>query len=179
MADFKQSLQAAQRWLHRAEDEWEREHGIRAKLHLMLAEAELKRASGRTRKNVIAMKSVAFCLTAVMIIAYGYWSFSSGRQAEEKPLPPFILSGQEKKNASSEMESKQKTQSEIPATLQSMSVRQEADRAQAPVVTVEKTVAPTNVKSASAEKVVSEDEMQGLVRTAGKALRNQPKMVKE
>ena len=178
MADFKQSLQAAQRWLHRAEDEWEQEHGIRAKLHLMLAEAELKRASGRTKKNSILIRGTAFLLTALIIIAYGYWSFANVRQSGEKPLP-VVLNGQEIKSTSPEAERKYELPHEIDAVPQNVIRQVEINRSQAVTETAKKEVPDMTVKASTGEKVVSEDELQGLVRTAGKALRNQPKMLKE
>ncbi len=168
MADFKQGLQAAQRWLHRAENEWDQKNGVRAKLHLMLAEAELKRVSGRKDKSVLHGWGgrVAALLTLLIIGGYGWWSFAEHSKDALVVLPTSPAVQVQGAPAAPLPEPVLTTQAETQAP---------ASAAQ-PIVSV-KAEAP--LEAVETSEVVSADEMQKLVRSAGKSLRSQTKNTKE
>ncbi|WP_346353597.1 hypothetical protein [Azotosporobacter soli] len=172
MADFKQGLQAAQRWLHRAEDEWDQKNGVRAKMHLMLAEAELKRVSGRRAGRALPGWGgrVAALITLLIIGGYGWWSFAEHGKETHAVLP-----------APAAAQAESATAVPLPDPVLTTVVQAESKA----VVSAVQPLPAVSVKpEAPAEAmetrdVVSADEMQKLVRSAGKSLRSQTKNTKE
>lgn len=178
MADFKQSLQSAQRWLHRAENEWDQEHGIRAKLHLMLAEAELKRLNAVSKRSSHNwLRGVAAVCTLLIIGGYGWWMLAPGAKASQDamrvaPIPAAVVV----KQVLPEPAVVVPIRSPEPAEGHANSVAVEP-LAASPVA-VKQAEIPI-VEKSTVTDVVSTEEMQKLVRTAGKTLRTQDKNTKQ
>lgn len=177
MADFKQSLQAAQRWLHRAENEWDQKHGVRAKLHLMLAEAELKRVSGRAQGTTFTAWGGRFAalLTVLIIAGYGWWNLTDyGKEVQ----PTFATQA-------ASVQASEPVAVAAPVLAETLQKKEATQAAIEPVISAEPPQV-LSVKQAEAtttaietKDVISADEMQKLVRSAGKSLRSQTKNTKE
>lgn len=176
MADFKQSLQSAQRWLHRAENEWDQEHGIRAKLHLMLAEAELKRLNAVAKPSGHNwLRGVAALCTLLIIGGYGWWMLAPGAKASQDaprvaPIPVAAVAKPVLPEAVVPVRAAEPVSGDVTAvTTESLAVS-------AVTVKQRKTMA---AETAPVAEVVSTEEMRKLVRTAGKTLRTQEKDTKQ
>lgn len=191
MADFKENmyrrLRSARQWLMRAEEAFDKDRDIRAELDLMLAQAELQHAkeANRTRhwrfKYSFLTQGAAIGLAMMFaVVGFGgtYWWYNQ-HQISQYSTPPVIQ--------------QQIQLPQPPAALSSAPERPKVQEESA-AVTVKPVSAPTTEKSVlqqnsiaaetrvkneeqphQAEKEVAlpPDEMQKLVRAAGKSLRGQ------
>ena len=182
MAQMKQHmyqhLRSAKEWLTKAEDAFDKEHNVRAELDLMLAQAELKHATevNRSRqwryKYVILRHGVALALAMSMVIAIGgvYWWTT---RSVVVPLPVSVPV-----NLPSEGKTLVETVT-VPSPIVPIipaennvslgkNAKKETPRPE-PVVQTSQPKPPSD----QAPAVLSEDEVQKLVRAAGKTLRGQ------
>lgn len=191
MADFKDNmyrrLRSAGQWLKRAEESFDKDRDVRAELDLMLAHAELQHAkeANRTRHwrykySLLTQGAAAVMAMVIAVAGFGgtYWWLEQHRTSDYQ-APTAVA------------ESSQSPQR--PAAVSSLP---EQPNVQQPTstVTVKPVSAPTTVKSeqpqkltgaesrvkdddgayqAEKEVVLSPDELQKLVRAAGKSLRGQ------
>lgn len=182
MAQIKQHmyqhLRSAKEWLTKAEDAFDKEHNIRAELDLMLAQAELQHATEANRsqkwryKYVVLRHGMALTLAMSMVVAVGgvYW-WTTRPVAVPVPLTVQV-------NVPAEVKPSVETgvaPRTIPETIQT------ENHISASQITKEETVRPVPVVQTSQPKearyqapvVVSDDEVQKMVRAAGKTLRGQ------
>lgn len=184
MAHFKeniyQHLSSAKRWLTKAEEAFDKERDVRGELNLMLAQAELQHVKEVSRskhwrhKYAVLRHGVALSCAALMAVGLGgvYWWTSKPNSVVPVPLV---------KKATIPVESKIQSSSNG-EQLSPVSINQEektvvlnevaspAQTAAAPTVINQKKKAES---SQQVEPVISPDEMQKLVRAAGKTLRGQ------
>lgn len=180
MADFKhhmsRHLYSAKQWLTRAEESFDKDSNIRGELDLFLAQAELQRAretnhSRNSRHKYPILRHALSLITATTIVAAGvgaYW-WSSGSNIA--PAPPAI---QEAKN--------------IPAASSGGNIAVSPAKAEVPqpaaatnTVPVQATVPPAVERTDKTERsrppekenILAPDEMQKIIRAAGKSLRGQ------
>lgn len=193
MADLKQRmsrhLRSARKWLTRAEESFDKESDIRAELDLMLAQAELQHAketkrAGEWRYKYLVMRhGVAFGLAMLITVGGlgGTFYMLQGRQAV---IPPSIVEQPTQvvhrtdfqvepntatllKTSSVEgMNSVAARVTEVPAIVQAQPVSVKANDRQEVKVQQHKEVADRILD-------LSPDEMQKLMRAAGKSLRGQ------
>ncbi|GBG58051.1 hypothetical protein SPFL3102_01771 [Sporomusaceae bacterium FL31] len=193
MADLKQRmsrhLRSARQWLTRAEESFDKESDIRAELDLMLAQAELQHAketkrAGEWRYKYLVMRH-GFALGLAMLIAVGglggAFYMIQGRQTV---IPPSIAEQPSQsihrtdfqvvpdtatvpKTSSAEaMDSVSARVSEVPAIVQAQPVSMKATDRQEMKVQQHKEAADSGLE-------LPPDEMQKLMRAAGKSLRGQ------
>lgn len=184
MADLKQRmskhLRSARQWLTRAEESFDKESNIRAELDLMLAQAELQHAqeakrAGEWRYKYLMMRHGVALGLAVLVAAGGLggtFYVLQGRQAATAPLvkeqsaPAAITSSPPP--AQEPVVSAPERAMQVPAAtqVQPASVKT-GDRQE-----------PRNEQRKAVEKAdnsleLPPDEMQKLMRAAGKSLRGQ------
>lgn len=174
-----QHLRSAKEWLTKAEEAFDKQHDIRAELDLMLAQAELQHAKEANRSRQWRYKYVLFrhglALTLALLVVVGggglYWW-----AIRPVPTAPIPLTAQ----IHLPVEVAPKVEEPVPvANVATARIEEEIPVQQ---VTTEKEVSkPSKVILTSqpepatyrAPVVVSENEMQKLVRAAGKSLRGQ------
>lgn len=193
MADLKQRmsrhLRSARQWLTRAEESFDKESDIRAELDLMLAQAELQHAketkrAGEWRYKYLVMRH-GFALGLAMLIAAGglggaFYMFQ-GRQAV---IPPSIAEQSSqtvhrtdfqivpdtatvpKTSSAAAMDSVSARVAEVPAPVQAQPVSMKTTDRQEKKVQQHKEPADSVFE-------LPPDEMQKLMRAAGKSLRGQ------
>jgi len=183
MAEIKQNiyqhLRSAKVWLTKAEEAFDKQHDVRAELDLMLAQAELQHVkeanrSGRWRyKYLVFRHGLALTLAMSMVVAAGsaYWWTTKTQLAV--PVP---LAGQVSLPAEFVAKAAVSAPPVIMPTENNLPIRQLATEAAAPIPSNKvKQAGLTEKPSYQPEQSVplSGDEMQKLVRAAGKSLRGQ------
>lgn len=182
-----QHLRSAKEWLTKAEEAFDKEHDVRAELDLMLAQAELQHVKevNRSRqwryKYLILRHGMALTIAMSMVIVVGgvYWWTNKPAIAVPVPLPSQVAS-----QVSLPVEAVAKAM--IPATPVANATPIEKNLPEKQVnqvVATERTVEKVPEKARPLEReqprqseqtvVVSSDEMEKLVRAAGKSLRGQ------
>lgn len=186
MAHFKkniyQHLSSAKKWLTKAEEAFDKERDIRGELDLMLAQAELQHVKEVSRskhwrhKYTVVRHGAALVCAVVMAVGLGgvYWWTSKPNSVVPVPLV---------KTSGSPVESQIQSSSsggQLPVVSAEKEVKTIVIKeAASPVQSV---AAPTRIsqeKKAEASQqaepavAISPDEMQKLVRAAGKTLRGQ------
>ena len=175
-----QHLRSAKEWLTKAEEAFDKEHNVRAELDLMLAQAELQHVkeanrSGQWRyKYVMLRHGVALTLAIVMTISIGgmYWWAN-----KPVPLAPAVMAGQV--NLPVETMAKFQVQSIPVQNLRETTGAGPIQEIVKPAVNPETRKAEEvrepvrDRRQPEATVVVSADEMQKMVRAAGKSLRGQ------
>ncbi|GMB01315.1 hypothetical protein [Pelosinus sp. IPA-1] len=185
MADFKknidQHLRSAKGWLTKAEDAFDKERDIRGELDLMLAQAELQHAKEANRsmhwryKYIVLRHGVALLCAVVMAIGLGgvYWW---NHQSENVVPVPLV------EKANLPVESKIPWNSKAEPSPPVLKEPEEKAVVKEDIPPVRKTttnnVVSQTIKSEPSSQgessvSVSPDEMQKLVRAAGKSLRGQ------
>lgn len=185
MAQIKQHmyqhLRSAKDWLTKAEEAFAKQHDVRAELDLMLAQAELQHAKEANRsrqwryKYILFRHGVALTLAMFMAVTVGgvYW------WTTRPVITPVPLTVQVK----SPVELAPKTQIVVTPQVLPVAAPAEAE-VQVPVqqtVKEQEIQKPSKVvQSSQVEQpraqvpvVLSENEVQKLVRAAGKSLRGQ------
>lgn len=169
-----QHLRSAKEWLTKAEEAFDKQHDIRAELDLMLAQAELQHAKEANRSRQWRYKYVLFrhglALTLALLVVMGggglYWWAT-------RPVPvPLTV------QVHLPVEVAPKVEEVLPVAT---TVRREEEVPVQQVTTQQEVSKPSKVIPTSqpepatyqAPVVVSENEMQKLVRAAGKSLRGQ------
>ena len=183
MAQIKQHmyqhLRSAKEWLTKAEDAFGKEHNIRAELDLMLAQAELQHATEVNRsqqwryKYVIFRHGLALVLAMSMVIAIGGVYWWTTRPVIAVPVPVAV-------QVNLPDEAKAQVETVITPSTIPLVVQKENNRS-VEQVTKEETARPAPVVQVSqsqqpryqAPAVLSDGEVQKLVRAAGKTLRGQ------
>jgi hypothetical protein len=186
MAHFKnnivQHLSSAKGWLTKAEEAFDKEKDIRGELNLMLAQAELQHVKEVSRSNhwrhkyAAVRHGVALVCAVVMAAGLGgvYWWTSKPQVVVPVPLAEKVSLPVESKIQSS---SKTGQVPSVPlAQEESSVVRKEAAP---PVEAVTASSVTSQKKKAELSQqeepsvAISPDEMQKLMRAAGKSLRGQ------
>ena len=185
MAQIKQHmyqhLRSAKDWLTKAEEAFAKQHDVRAELDLMLAQAELQHAKevNRSRqwryKYILLRHGVALTLAMFMAVTMGgvYW------WTTRPVVAPVPLTVQPK----SPVELAPKTQMVVTPQVPPVATPAEV-QVQVPVQQIvkeqemqkpSKVVQSSQVEQSHAQVpvVLSENEVQKLVRAAGKSLRGQ------
>lgn len=177
--NMQKGLRSARQWLNRAEEEFGKDRDVRGELDLMLAKAELQRVSEANRsrqwryKYPILRHAVAFIL-AVTVIGAGFGGFyayaykqpyATSRPAMNPPrtevaASPAVIVNPEAAQAVSAAKPVQQPEF-TPVRTES---RTETER---------QGTKPETVYSSEKTVVLTPDEMQKLVRAAGKSLRGQ------
>lgn len=201
MADLKQNmlrrLRSARQWLTRAEEAYGKDRDIRAELDLMLAEAELQHAKEARRPHrwKVSFISHSAALTAAMVITVAglggaYWWLNPGghRMNVSAPLAaqdanrPTALAGQQAPPVHNESSVKPVAPAPDTAAQPVASVSHGEPKtptaAAAPIrepnppqMTENRIRDNEESKPAEKEVTLTPDEMQKLVRAAGKSLR--------
>lgn len=190
MADLKKHmsrhLRSARQWLTRAEESIDKDHDIRAELDLMLAQAELQHAKETKRSGVWRYKYFVlrhgFALGLALLVAVGGLGGSfyllQGRAAELPPVikqqqPSAALPGPEPAT----LEPVPEKAPAAPVPVQPVQVIPAVQSKPANVTTADRQEPPSGqrnaVERADASLELSPDEMQKLMRAAGKSLRGQ------
>lgn len=174
-----QHLRSAKEWLTKAEEAFDKQHDIRAELDLMLAQAELQHVKEASRSRQWRYKYVVFrhgmALTLALLVAVGggglYWWTT--RPVSTVPVPlavqvhlPVEVAPQVEEVVPVAAVPTVHRAEEIP--VQQVTIKEE-------VSTPSKVIPTSKPEPATyqAPVVVSENEMQKLVRAAGKSLRGQ------
>lgn len=174
MAPLKQTdyqhLRSAKEWLTKAEESFDKQHDIRAELDLMLAQAELQHVKEVSRSRQWRYKYTAFrhglalSLAMCMAIAVGGVYWWTNKPEAVRPVPI-------ERQASLPVEVVAKAEvKELPAALpkeNNLPVQQVVHESIKPLPRAEQ------VHQSEPSVVLSADEMQKLVRAAGKSLRGQ------
>lgn len=196
MADFKhhmfQRLHSARKWLKRAEESFGKDRDIRAELDLMLAQAELQHAKEASRsrqwryKYSLLRQGLAFGL-ALTVIGAGIGGASyvwHHRQQSVVPVPIAVQENIRPPMPAAEPKAQQAAMQDKPAASTAAADSSSVAPPSAAVSSQSEQTADSRVsdhrKSESqvtrpTEKQVtlSPEEMQQLVRAAGKSLRGQ------
>jgi hypothetical protein len=182
MSDLKQHmyqhLRSAKEWLTKAEDAFDKQHDVRAELDLMLAQAELQHVKEANRsqqwryKYAVFRHGVALTLAVFMAVAAGgvYWWTTKPELAVPVPLV-----GQTSLPAEKATNIVVNTvPNKIPAE-NNLPVQQAANQLVTPLPSKAEQVRQPQQPHQQPETavIVSSDEMQKLVRAAGKSLRGQ------
>lgn len=176
-----QHLRSAKEWLTKAEEAFDKQHDIRAELDLMLAQAELQHAKEANRsrqwryKYVVFRHGMALLLALFVVMGGGGLYWWATRPIPTVPAPEPLTA-----QIHSPVEATPKVEETTPVTTTTaVPSKKEVPLQQA--VTEQETPKPSKIIPASqpepvtyqAPVVVSENEMQKLVRAAGKSLRGQ------
>ncbi len=162
-------IQAAKKWLTRAEDHFDRNAPVRGELDLLLAEAELRSTRENLQSRPGAMKlswfqqGIAFGLAALLVAigAGSAWWWQSDRTGLAVPLAVLPVNPvRQAQTQNIPAAPLQKTETPPAAAVETKIPAQE-------VKSVE--------KSANSEPSVSPDEMHRLIQAAGQSLRGRTK----
>lgn len=194
MADFKQNmfrrLRSARQWLKHAEEAYDTDRDIRAELDLMLAQAELQQAKEVHRNRrwwykyspVTQGLAVGMAMT-IAAIGFGgtYWWMT--KQQTSMPALPLAAQQENKAPELTKPEYLKVQLSEPTSDAKPMAAERKADKRD------ESTVKPMHqqnvqqaeirakddgeARQADREPVLPPEELQKLVRAAGKSLRGQ------
>lgn len=181
MADIKQrisrNLRSARQWLTRAEEAFNRDQGIRGELDLLLAQAELQHAREQHRlrqwryKYPLLRHGLALVL-AVSVAAGGagaYWWLQ--RQEAAIPIPLATL---EPRPAAVEKTAPQGQEQPRPEIAKPVTVAaQPAIESPKPAATVRQEPAVKEARPGGHDVNLPPEEIQKLIRAAGKSLRGQ------
>ena len=187
MAEYKhplsQRLRTVKNWLTRAEKAIEEEKDIRAELDLMLAQAELEKIRQVNRQKqgrfryFILRHGIALC-AAVCLAAAGWGGvyLYNGQTDEIQSLSPAFTTMQAQQPAAEERAMPEQAPAVITGVPAAITVKAEPEPVRAPEAK-QANVQPEGREAASpvnpAQPVMSTQEMQQLVRAAGKSLRGQ------
>lgn len=181
MADFKKHmyghLRSARIWLTRAEESFDKDSKIRGELDLLLAQAELQRAretsvSRQGRDNILIFRHAVSFVFAIALVAAGfgaYWGLSERNAAMPVPLAAQeakVLPAAPKTSQAAAPVRVEDQRPAMPAVVSTAPVEPAPKAGQRP----EKSERP---RSAERENLLSPDEMQTVIRAAGKTLRGQ------
>ncbi|MDD4600493.1 MAG: hypothetical protein PHQ46_05495 [Negativicutes bacterium] len=186
MADFKENmyrrLRSARQWLTRAEEAFDKDRDVRAELNLMLAQAELQHAkeANRTRhwryKYSLLTQGTAVGLAMMLaVIGFGgtYWWVNQQQTRDDQVSPAVQLQMPQQVLSVSNPAEQTKPQLESQAAQQTPAIVK-TEHQQASTV-AEKSRVTNDAQQYQAEQqvVLPPDELQKLVRAAGKTLRGQ------
>ncbi|MBP1764861.1 MAG: hypothetical protein H6Q65_1919 [Firmicutes bacterium] len=168
-------LKAARQWLLQAEDSFGQDRDVRGELDLLLAQAELRHAQETNRSRQwryrypLLKQGLAFCLAfAVTAAGIGgaYWSLH--RQPSIVVQMPADSQIAKSSPSSQRVETVLSTQ-----TQDSKLTRQQPVQATVQTSAKAETFVSITERKSDKDVVLTPDQMQDLVRTAGKSLRGQ------
>lgn len=178
-------LQSAKAWLDRAEDSFDKDSDVRGELNLLLAQAELQRVrevnrSGRWRwKYPVLRQSLAVALACLVAVGGFYWWDRQHVQVVPIPLAASErVTTIDKPAAPVNPQTLQQTSAASLITVTASPVKQPAKEAEtkeqskAPLTETKSRPVPTQT-SQTQEVRLAPDELQQLIRAAGKSLRGQ------
>lgn len=184
MADFKRHmyrhLRSARQWLARAEESFDQDQDIRGELNLILAQAELQHVREAQRpdnwrykfRRLLSGGAIALAmLLATAGFGGAYWWTQSRQEAVPIPLRPaesYSVS-ENNKGTGGMTQPLPVEQQKPPAT----TVAQQPTPATQPLAATTRGVSRSQPTDKEKEKIISPDEMQQLIRAAGKSLRGQ------
>lgn len=173
-----QHMRSAKDWLTKAEDAFDKQHNVRAELDLMLAQAELQHATEASRsrqwryKYLALRHGIALTLAMFMAVAVGgvYWWTNKSDLA--MPVP---MSGQVSLPVKIATNGALVATPVVISTENKRSVQPVVNPIETPVASKVEQVKSLEQPQYQPEQPVplSGDEMQKLVRAAGKSLRGQ------
>lgn len=191
--DLKQvgeCLQAARLWISHAEEAFDKKKDIRGELDLLLAQAELKRVREVKRscqwryKYSFLRQITALGLAALMVtagIGGAYWLINQGEKPKAMPQVVVYHDAERGQEVKSEAEKTEKTvpsavsQAQIvispEVNLETPAHQTVSHEEHQTAITAAQQDKPK--ENAAPDKIVSPDEMQKLIRVAGKSLRAQ------
>ena len=188
---FVSNLESAKAWIHQAEQSFGQDADIRGELNLLLAQAELQRVREANRarqwrwKYPLLRHSLALVLALIAVIG-GFYLWDSRTTIQPQPIQQTqqFQQAQPTGTAVQPQIIQQPTQAPLPAVSPQPSAAE-----QQPPATIVNTAVTTNtvnspppVQPSQRENVpanrdheiqLSHDEMQKLIRAAGKSLRGQ------
>jgi ABC-type ATPase with predicted acetyltransferase domain len=179
MAQLKQNmyqhLRSAKEWLTKAEKAFEQQHDVRAELDLMLAQAELQHVKEANRSRQWRYKYLAFrhglALTLAMFMAVAaggvYWWTT-----KPEPVIPVPLAGQASLPVSVAVKEHNLAPVQPVQPIATQLVAPLPNKAE-PLQQSEQSRHVEQSRQAEQPAPLSADEMQKLVRAAGKSLRGQ------
>lgn len=170
-------LSSARQWLSKAEEAFDKDHDVRGELDLFLAQAELRHAQENNRSRrwrfsyPLLQHGLAFGL-AVAVAAVGiggaYWLVLGKDKAVPIPLATQTTpSASTAKNSFVIPAQPVQAQQSLPVPAVTVTSPQTSP----PVKNMNPEPAEAPIKSNPTEKQLSPDEMQKLIRAAGKSLR--------
>ena len=188
---FVSNLESAKAWIHQAEQSFGQDADIRGELNLLLAQAELQRVREANRarqwrwKYPLLRHSLALVLALIAVIG-GFYLWDSRTTIQPQPIQQTqqFQQAQPTGTAVQPQIIQQPTQAPLPA----VSPQPSAADPQPPATIVNTAVttntvnSPPSVQPSQRENVpanrdheiqLSHDEMQKLIRAAGKSLRGQ------
>ena len=188
---FVSNLESAKAWIHQAEQSFGQDADIRGELNLLLAQAELQRVREANRarqwrwKYPLLRHSLALVLALIAVIG-GFYLWDSRTTIQPQPIQQTqqFQQAQPTGTAVQPQIIQQPTQAPLPA----VSPQPSAADPQPPATIVNTAVttntvnSPPPVQPSQRENVpanrdheiqLSQDEMQKLIRAAGKSLRGQ------
>lgn len=188
---FVSNLESAKAWIHQAEQSFGQDADIRGELNLLLAQAELQRVREANRarqwrwKYPLLRHSLALVLALIAVIG-GFYLWDSRTTIQPQPIQQTqqFQQAQPTGTAVQPQIIQQPTQAPLPAAYPQPSAAEQ--QPPAPLVNTAVTTntvnSPPPVQPSQRENVpanrdheiqLSHDEMQKLIRAAGKSLRGQ------
>lgn len=188
MADFKDNmyrrLRSARQWLTRAEEAFDKDRDVRAELNLMLAQAELQHAkeANRTRHwrykySLLTQGTAVGLAMMIAVIGFGgtYWWVNQHQTREDQASPAVQLQMPQQSLADSNLAEPKPHLEPQAAIVQQTSAPATVKTEHQQTSTVAESRVKNDEQPYQAEKqvVLPPDELQKLVRVAGKSLRGQ------
>lgn len=181
MADFKRHMSrhlvSAKQWLNKAEESFDKDSNIRGELDLFLAQAELQRARETTqsrqwRYTYPVFRHALSLIAAITVVAVGFgaylWTSGSNLAVPVVPVAQETKSMPAVSLGSEPVVSPVRAESAQPATTPASVTPVQA--ALPPVERAERVERP---RPPEKDNLLPPDEMQKVIRAAGKSLRGQ------
>lgn len=179
---FVSNLESAKAWIHQAEQSFGQDADIRGELNLLLAQAELQRVREANRarqwrwKYPLLRHSLALVLALIAVIG-GFYLWDNKTMIQPQPVTtnkeavmPLAQQPQPVQQPQQTQVPLPAIQSQPPAPLVNTAVTTNTVNSSPPVQPSQRENVPANRDH---EIQLSHDEMQKLIRAAGKSLRGQ------
>ena len=179
---FVSNLESAKAWIHQAEQSFGQDADIRGELNLLLAQAELQRVREANRarqwrwKYPLLRHSMALVLALIAVIG-GFYLWDSRTTIQPQPVTTnkeaFMPVAQQPQPVQQPQQTQvplPAVQAQLPAPLVNTAVTTNTVNSPPPVQPSQRENVPANRDH---EIQLSQDEMQKLIRAAGKSLRGQ------
>ena len=179
---FVSNLESAKAWIHQAEQSFGQDADIRGELNLLLAQAELQRVREANRarqwrwKYPLLRQSLAFAL-ALLVMVGGFYLWDSKTMipphpvtTNKEPVMPLAQQTQPVQQTQQTQTPPSAVQPQPPAPLVNAAVTTNTVNSPPAAQPSQRENVPANREH---EIQLSHDEMQKLIRAAGKSLRGQ------